>query len=150
MSDTEIGQVPSELNHAIDQYHQALDAFVTGDPAPQKKMFSTREDVTLANPLGPPGRGRSAVEAIMDRASALLREGEPITFERISDFAGTDLAYIVEIERARAKVAGSTEMTPIPLRVTTVFRLEDGQWKVVHRHADTITTPRPPGSLIQS
>jgi hypothetical protein len=122
MSDTEKGlAAPPELDRAIEQYHQALNAFITGNPEPQKKMFSMREDVTLANPLRRPGRGRMMVEGIMDRASSLLRDGEPITFERISGYVGTDLAYIVEMERAKAKVAGSSDMTPIPLRVTTIF-----------------------------
>ncbi|MDQ0240556.1 nuclear transport factor 2 family protein [Arthrobacter bambusae] len=86
----------------------------------------------------------------MDRASSGLREGEPISFERISGDAGTELAYIVEIEWARAKVGGSDEVSPIPLRVTTIFRREDGEWKVVHRHADPILSPRPIESLVQS
>ncbi|MFF1830795.1 YybH family protein [Paenarthrobacter sp. NPDC058040] len=150
MSDTDNDRPVPPLDQAIEHYHQALNAFVTGDPALQKKMFSTREDVSLANPLGPPRRGRAEVEGIMDSAAAVLRDGEPITFERISLCAGTDLAFIVELEWARAKVAGSTEMMPIPLRVTTVFRLEDGQWKVVHRHADTIVAPRPVQSIIQT
>lgn len=36
------------------------------------------------------------------------------------------------------------------VRVTTVFRREDGVWKVAHRHADPITAPRPPESVIQT
>jgi ketosteroid isomerase-like protein len=49
---------------------------------------------------------------------------------------------MVEIERTRAKVGGSDEMLPVSLRVTTVFRMEDGEWKVAHRQADPITSPR--------
>jgi ketosteroid isomerase-like protein len=60
-----------------------------------------------------------------------------------------DLAYTVEIESYRARVGGAEEMTPVSLRVTSVFRREDGVWKVVHRHADPITAPRPPESVIQ-
>ncbi|MBT2533832.1 DUF4440 domain-containing protein [Arthrobacter sp. ISL-48] len=127
----------SDLDLAVEHYHQALDAFVMGDAAPQKKMFSTRDDVTLANPLGPPARGRSEVEKTMDRAVSLLREGEPTRFERISAYAGPDLGYIVEIERTRAKV-------------TTIFRLEDEGWKVIHRHADPITSPRPIETVVQT
>ena len=140
----------SDLDFVVEQYHRALDAFVRGDPELQKKLFSRRDDVSLANPLGPPARGWSAVEQTMERAASQLREGEPINFERISGYAGTDLAYIVEIERARAKVGGSDEASPIPLRVTTIFRQEDGQWKVLHRHADPITSPRPIESIIQT
>ena len=139
----------SDLDLVVEQYHRALDAFVRGDSGLQKKMFSGREDVSLANPLGPPVRGRSAVEQTMDRAVSQLREGEPTTFERISEYAGTELAYIVEIERAQAKVGGSDELSRISLRVTTIFRLEDGHWKVIHRHADPITSPRPIESVVE-
>lgn len=140
----------SDLDLMVEKYHQALDAFIKGDPEQQKKLFSKRDDVTLANPLGPPARGTSAVEATMDRASSGLREGEPIRFERISGGTGTDLAYILEIEWARAKVGGSDVVSPIPLRVTTVFRREDGEWKVAHRHADPILAVRPIESLVQA
>jgi ketosteroid isomerase-like protein len=139
----------SDLDRVVEQYHRALDAFVRGDPELQKKLFSRREDVSLANPLGPPARGWSAVEQTMERAVSQLREGEPINFERISGCVGTELAYTVEIERARAKVGGSDEVSPISLRVTTIFRLEDGQWKVLHRHADPITSPWPIESIVQ-
>ncbi|WP_247047289.1 YybH family protein [Arthrobacter rhizosphaerae] len=139
----------SDLDLVVEQYHRALDAIVRGDSGLQKKMFSGRDDVSLANPIGPPVRGRSAVEQTMDRAVSQLREGEPTTFERISEYTGTELAYIVEIERTQAKVGGADELSRISLRVTTIFRLEDGHWKVIHRHADPITSPRPIGSIVQ-
>jgi ketosteroid isomerase-like protein len=140
----------SDLDLIVEHYHRALDAFVRGDPAPQKKLFSRRDDVTLANPLGPPARGWSEVEKTMERAVSQLREGERTRFERISGEAGADLAYILEIERTRAKIGGSEEVSPISLRVTTIFRLEDGQWKVLHRHADPITSPRLIESIVQT
>jgi ketosteroid isomerase-like protein len=132
----------SGLDPIVDRYHHALDAFVRGDPALQKELFSSKDDVTLANPLGPPARGRDQIEQVMERAASLLREGEPNRFERVSAYAGTDLAYKVEIERTRVKVGGSDEMLPVSLRVTTVFRMEDGEWNVAHRQADPITSPR--------
>jgi ketosteroid isomerase-like protein len=140
----------SDLDLLVGQYHQALDAFVRGDPEPQKKLFSRQEDVTLANPLGPPAKGWAEVEKTMERAASLLREGEPCRFERISGYTGTDLAYMVEIERTRAQAGVSGDVSSISLRVTTIFRLEDGGWKVLHRHADPITSPRPIESVIQA
>ena len=60
-----------------------------------------------------------------------------------------ELAYVVQVEQLEAKVHGGEEITPYSLRVTMIFRPEDGEWKVVHRHADPITTPRPVESLMQ-
>ena len=133
----------------LEQYHRALDAVVTGDSAPMKELISKRDDVTLANPLGPPVRGWKEVEKTMDHAISHFRDGEPTRFERISQFVGTELAYIVELERTRVKIGGSNELSPIALRVTTIFRLEDGAWKVLHRHADPITAPRSIKSIVQ-
>jgi ketosteroid isomerase-like protein len=50
----------------------------------------------------------------------------------------------VQIEHLESKVGESEEITPYALRATMIFRPEDGVWKVVHRHADPITTPQRP------
>ena len=60
-----------------------------------------------------------------------------------------ELAYVVEVEQLQAKVYGGEDITPYALRVTMIFRPEDGTWKVVHRHADPITTAQPDESVIQ-
>ena len=46
------------------------------------------------------------------------------------------MAYVVEVERFRSKVGGAADFAEFALRVTTIFRREDGEWKIVHRHAD--------------
>ena len=58
------------LADVVEQYHRAVAAFVRGDSSHQELLFSERDDVTLANPLGPPARGRSAVLGALRRASA--------------------------------------------------------------------------------
>ena len=50
---------------------------------------------------------------------------------------------LVLAARAKAKVNGREDIAPFALRVTMVFRPEGGTWKVVHRHADPITSPQP-------
>ena len=137
-----------DLAAFIERDHQALDAIVKGDSEPKKKLYSRRDDVTLANPFGLPARGWPAVAQTLQHAASQLREGQALAFERISEYATPELAYIVEIERYRGKV-GSSDTAPNALRVTTVFRREDGEWRIVHRHADPITGPRPPESILQ-
>ncbi len=46
-----------DLDEVVEQYHLAAGEFVKGNPEPAQKLFSHREDVTLANPFGPPARG---------------------------------------------------------------------------------------------
>ncbi len=58
------------------------------------------------------------------------------------------LGFIVDFERTRAKFGTRLDASTIELRVTTIFRLEDGEWKVVHRHADPLTVPHPIETLI--
>ncbi len=85
----------------------------------------------------------------MDRAASQLRDGETVGYEIIEKYVTAELSYVVEIERAKAKVGGGEEITPIALRVTMILRPEEGTWKIVHRHADPITTPQAAESVIQ-
>jgi ketosteroid isomerase-like protein len=70
-------------------------------------------------------------------------------FERVSGSCEGDLAYIHEIERARVKVGGACQKRLSSLRVTTIFTREQDDWKILHRHADPITTPRSIESTLQ-
>jgi ketosteroid isomerase-like protein len=138
-----------DLDEVIERCQRALDEFVKGNPEPMKAMFSHREDATLANPFGPPARGWDEVAATLDRAASNLRDGAMVAFEEVAKYATSELAYTVWLERQEAKLGGRGDITPFTLRVTMVYRPEDGTWKVVHRHADPITTPQPAESVIQ-
>ena len=139
----------TDFDEVVEHYQRALGEFVKGNPEPVKMMISHREDVTLANPLGPVVRGWEQVAATGERAASQFRDGEKVGFDIVAKYVTPELAYIVELERVKAKVGGRQEITPFALRVTTIFRPEDGTWKVVHRHADPITTARPAESLLQ-
>jgi ketosteroid isomerase-like protein len=139
----------SDLEEVLEQYHRAVAAVLKGDPLPQERLWSRSDDVTLANPLGPPARGWTEVSSALRRAVSQLSDGELLGVERISGYSSGDLAYVLEIERFRVKVGGAREPAPSSLRVTTILRREEDGWKVLHRHADPITTPRPVESVVQ-
>jgi ketosteroid isomerase-like protein len=138
-----------DFEAAVDRYHLAAAEFVKGDPKPYEMMFSHREDVTLGNPFGPFSRGWEQVAATMERAAALYRDGQVVGFETLGKYVTPDLAYIVEVERFEAKLGVREEAAVVTLRTTSVLRPEDGAWKVVHRHADPITTVQPAESVLQ-
>ena len=94
-------------------------------------------------------RGWTEVAETIGSAATYYRDGEVIGFENVATRVTPDLAYIVEVERYRAKMGGSNEVASVSLRTTSVFRPEDGAWKVVHRHADPITSARPAESVVQ-
>jgi ketosteroid isomerase-like protein len=71
-----------------------------------------------------------------------MRGGRATGFELIATYLAKDLAVVVEVEHAETKAGGADALSPAVLRVTSVFRLEGDAWKLVHRHADPITTPR--------
>ena len=56
-----------------------------------------------------------------------------VGFEIIERHVTPELAYIVEIERAKGKFGGREDIAPLALRATMIFRPEDGVWKVVAR-----------------
>jgi len=139
----------SDLDEFIEHYHLALNEFFSGNPEPAKTLYSHRGDASLANPFGPVTTGWKQVAETMERAASNYREGEATGFERAAKYVTEDLAYIVEVERFKAKVGGSEETVSGALRVTSILRREDGGWKILHRHADPITTARPAETVIQ-
>jgi uncharacterized protein (TIGR02246 family) len=138
-----------DFEQAIEQSHCALDLIARGDPSGFLDLYTERDDATLANPFGPPAAGRSEIEEAGKRAAANYRGGKAVEFENFARFVSGELAYILEIERFKAKVGGSDELSDVALRVTSIFRREDGSWKLLHRHADPITAARPAASIMQ-
>jgi ketosteroid isomerase-like protein len=138
-----------DLHGVLEQFKQAGNKFVKGNPEPVQKLFSHREDVSLANPFGPPVRGWDQVAEAQRRGASVFRDGEIYDFEMVAKYVTAELACVVWIERTNAKVGGGEDLTPCDLRVTMTLRPEDGTWKVVHRHADPITTAQPAESVIQ-
>ena len=140
---------PDDLESAIEQGHFALSEIVKRNVEPFLSLYSEREDVTVGNPFGPFARGRQKVAETAAGAASRYREGEIVDFESVARYVTNDLACVVEVEGFQAKVGRSDEFATIALRVTSIFRNEGGTWKLVHRHADPITTPQPPESVLQ-
>jgi ketosteroid isomerase-like protein len=57
--------------------------------------------------------------------------------------ASGDLAYTVGYEHSTAS-RNNGPVTPNTLRVTHIFRREDGEWKIVHRHGDGLSPDSDP------
>jgi ketosteroid isomerase-like protein len=139
---------PTDAEGVIEKMHVAMGEFILGDARPAVDLFSRGDDVTLGNPFGPIARGSERVVEAATQAATNYRDGEVIGFERVGTYASADLACFLEVERYRAKMGGRDEMSSVALRVSTVVRREGDGWRIASRHADPITSPRSPESVI--
>ena len=140
----------NDVDELIEQFNLAQGEILKGNVEPMNNLFSHGEDVTLNNPLSPPAHGWERVAATMQRAASQFRDGDIVAIENQEKHVTPELACVVRVERAKAKVGGSEDIiAPIALRVTMIFRPEESEWRIVHRHADPITTAQAPESVIQ-
>jgi ketosteroid isomerase-like protein len=112
-------------------------AIHNGDVAPRLALWSDRDPVTLFGAVMT-GSGWEQVSGQFRTVASWFSDSETYDVEVVAAGASGDLAYTVGYEHNTVKVKG--ERRTYTLRVTHVYRREDGQWKIVHRHADT-----PPG-----
>jgi ketosteroid isomerase-like protein len=136
----------ADLQQTITRYHLAEKEFQKGNPQPYKDLCSHADDVTIFGGFGGFEKGWSQqVEKRYDWASARFSSDndQKQQIETISLVVTAEMAYSVEIERSQIRLANSNEARPLALRVTTIFRLENGEWKLVHRHADPLASVQP-------
>jgi len=130
-------------NEFAHELHAALDGFVRGDAGPFKALWSHGEDVSILGALGGSERGWAQVGPRLDWAASQYREGRYERRETITEFVGADLACAVEIERIRCRAPDSGDVVVREVRMTRVFRLEHGRWRVAHQHGDPLVAKRP-------
>lgn len=123
---------------------EAETAFHNGDTRGRSAMWSQNDPVTLFGAVLTKS-GWAEIAPAFDWLASRFSNCESFDYELIAADSSGDLAYIVGIEHTTASVAGAAPEA-YSLRVTTIFRRENGQWKVVHRHGD----PAPQNSSTQA
>ena len=129
--------IADDFHQTLQQVRTANQHFLAGDPAPYKACWSHADDVTIFGGWGAHEKGWEQVGPRLDWAAARFLEGQR-AIELLSMGMSGDLAYTVWIEKGETRVVGSDELRPSGLRVTHIFRREEGTWKIIHRHADAI------------
>lgn len=133
-----MSEIDAFLDATMVRYRDAETALHNGDAAPRKAMWARNDPTTLLG-AALSATGWAEIEPIFDRLQARFSNCTSCEHDVIAAGASGDLAYIVAFEHTTASVNGSKSL-PYTLRATTVFRREDGQWKVVHRHADPMAS----------
>ena len=97
-------------------------------------MWSRNDPVTVfGNAVSAAGWDR--IHPLFEALATRFSNCSSYAIEVVAADAGADLGYVVAIERTTASVGGR-EPASFSLRVTSIFRREGAEWKVVHRHAD--------------
>ena len=141
-------EVTPALEVAIAESHEALRKILNGDPSGYAALFADRDDITLGNPFGPFGKGRAGVLKALNNAATKYKVGSVVAVDRVAVYGDKKIIVLVEIEHDRAKLGTSPDFSEFAARVTSVYEKVGTRWKLVHRHADPITTSRPAQSML--
>ena len=122
------------LSRAMDRVADGLAAMAAGNPGPYAACWADSPEVTLFGAWGPVEKGHHAVTRTFEWVGSRFSDGRLVPRYDVVDVSG-DLAYTVGSEQGTVRVDGGPpqEMT---LRVTHVYRRVEGDWWLVHRHAD--------------
>ena len=119
----------------VPRLREADFALHNGDPGPRIALWSQRDPVTLFG-AWLTGSGWDEIQPIFERLGRTFSDCVSCEHEIIATGQSGDLGYVVAYEHSTASIDGVAQS--YTLRVTTVLRREDGEWRVVHRHGDAV------------
>jgi ketosteroid isomerase-like protein len=134
-----VSETDDFLAATLRELHEAETALHNGDASRCKAMWTRTQPVTLFG-AAVSGSGWAEIEPVFDHLERSFSNCTAYRNEVIAAGASGDLAYTVAFEHTTASLNGAPARAYM-LRVTTVFRREDGTWKIVHRHGDPLASP---------
>ncbi|HEX6011196.1 MAG TPA: DUF4440 domain-containing protein [Geminicoccaceae bacterium] len=125
-----------ELVELIRRIGEATSAFIRGDMSRYLELTPHARGFTLMNPFGGvPTRYDNRAESLA-KAAGYFKGGEA-KLELVQAYASGDIVVLVMLERQHGEVGGLPDQD-WSLRVTQVYRRENSEWRLVHRHADPL------------
>ena len=116
--------------------YEAELALHNGDAAPRRALWSRNEPVSVLGAWRN-ARGQHELDELFSSLEGSFSDCTSYEFELQSYNVVGDMAYTAGLEHISASVDGRPRT--YTLRVTQAYRREGGEWKVVHRHGDTVT-----------
>jgi ketosteroid isomerase-like protein len=110
-------------------------ALHNGDAEPRRAIWSRVEPVTVLG-AWKSATGQKEVSDLFGQLEAVFSNCISYAHDIIAVDVIGDMAYTVGYEHTQASVNG--EPRTYSLRATQVYRREGGEWRVAHRHADTV------------
>ena len=123
----------SGVRAASERFYSALDAMAKGDASSMAEIWSHEDDVTTMHPIGGREEGWDAVRGSWEGVASACTDGTVTHTDQAIRVVGNS-AYELCTESASMTFAG--EPMSLEGRATNVYRKEQGEWKIVHHHAD--------------
>lgn len=133
------------LAEMLPRQRAAEQAIHNGDVEPRLALWSRRDPVTVFG-AKMSSSGWHNLEPMFRKVASWFSDSTKHEFEIIAAGASGDLAYTVGYEHNEVKVDGQPRT--YTLRVTHVYRRENGQWRIAHRHGDV--PPTEDGPLVSA
>jgi ketosteroid isomerase-like protein len=127
--------MPTTLEAATAAFYDALNAVLGGDSGPMLELWSHSDDVTYMSPFGELLVGWEPVRESW-QAQAGQQLGGRVDPEELRHFESPTLGFVVGFERGSVEIDGST--TPVNIRATSMYRVEDGRWRMIGHHTDPL------------
>ncbi len=139
MEGADVSELDEFLDAILPRQVEAETAMHNGDVEPRLEMWTRQDPVTLLGVAGVAASGTSDVSDVSRWAASRFADCTAYSFELIAAGVSGDLAYTVGYEHSTRSIDGNPR-TEGTVRVTHVYRREDGEWKIVHRHGDGLGT----------
>ncbi|MFE7278612.1 YybH family protein [Streptomyces sp. NPDC057623] len=115
--------------------YEAELALHNGDAARRRALWSRNEPVSVLGAWRN-AFGRQELDSLFTALEGTFSDCTSYVFELQAYDVSGDMAYTAGLEHTSASVDGKPRT--YTLRATQVYRREEGEWRVAHRHADAV------------
>ncbi len=137
------------IREAIAKLHAAMARVAMGDVSAIKALYSHTADATSFYGWGGYEKGWDGVSKRWDWAGGQFQGGE-VSYQNITTVVAGDMFYITDIETyANQRMAGVDGLTGWTNRVTHIFRRENGEWRLLHRHGNRLESQYEPATKLK-
>jgi ketosteroid isomerase-like protein len=134
------------VQSAVARLHAAMAKVANGDVSDIKRLYSHTADATSFYGWGGYERGEEAVSKRWDWAGQQFKGGT-VRHENITTVITPEMFYVTDIETFENQhVAGVDGVTGWSNRVTHIFHREQGEWRLIHRHANRLEAQHEPST----
>ena len=132
----------------VARLHEAMAGVANGDISGIKALYAHSEDATSFYGWGGYEKGWDAVSRRWDWAGRQFKGGT-VSYRNVTTIVTAELAYTTDIETFKVRMDGMDQPTQWSNRTTHIFCLMDGEWRLLHRHANRLEEQYEPSTRLK-